>query len=107
MPDIRKDQWFDFFYTGEKVELGCNMPGDGWEYDWYKDSETFITDPTFNISSASFSDTGDYHCKAKRGDFSVDGETLQVRVEGESLVPILVKVTLYIDYRLRVTLFKM
>ncbi|KAG1941942.1 Fc receptor-like protein [Pimephales promelas] len=81
MPDIRKDQWFDFFYTGEKVELGCNMPGDGWEYDWYKDSETFITDPTFNISSASFSDTGDYHCKAKRGDFSVDGETLQVRVE--------------------------
>ncbi|XP_056094332.1 titin-like [Rhinichthys klamathensis goyatoka] len=80
-PDIRKDQWFDFFYTGEKVQLGCNMPGDGWEYDWYKGSKHLIRDPTFTINSASPSNTGDYHCTAKRGDFSVDSETLQVRVE--------------------------
>ncbi|XP_048033620.1 titin-like isoform X6 [Megalobrama amblycephala] len=80
-PEIRKDQWFEFFYTEEKVQLGCNMPGDGWKYDWYKDSENLITDPTFTISSASLSNTGVYHCKAKRGDFSVDSETLQVRVK--------------------------
>ncbi|KAK9953951.1 hypothetical protein ABG768_016063 [Culter alburnus] len=80
-PDIRKHRWFEFFYTGEKVQLGCNMPGDGWKYDWYKDSKTLITDPTFTISSASLSDTGVYHCKAKRGDFSVDSETLRVRVQ--------------------------
>ncbi|KAK7131942.1 hypothetical protein R3I93_018487 [Phoxinus phoxinus] len=80
-PDIRKDQWFEPFYTGEKIQLGCYMPGDGWMYDWYKDSETLITDPTYIIHSTSPSDTGVYHCKAKRGDFSVDSETLQVRVQ--------------------------
>ncbi|XP_051735702.1 contactin-3-like isoform X7 [Ctenopharyngodon idella] len=80
-PDIRKDPWFEFFYIEEEVQLGCNMPADGWKYDWYKDSETLITDPTFTISSASLSNTGVYHCKAKRGDFSVDSETLQVRVK--------------------------
>ncbi|XP_067226567.1 netrin receptor unc-40-like [Chanodichthys erythropterus] len=80
-PDITKHRWFDFFYTGEKVQLGCNMSGDGWKYDWYKGSKPLITDPTFNISSASLSDTGVYHCKAKRGDFSVDSETLRVQVQ--------------------------
>jgi len=60
------------------------MPGDGWKYDWYKGSKHLIRDPTFTINSASPSDTGVYHCTAKRGDFSVDSETLQVRVEGES-----------------------
>ncbi|XDV45552.1 hypothetical protein PO909_013637 [Leuciscus waleckii] len=80
-PHIRKDQWFDLFYTEEKVQLGCNMTGDGWKYDWYKDSKPLITDPTFTISSASLSNTGVYHCKAKRGDFSVDSETLQVQVQ--------------------------
>ncbi|XP_051735695.1 Fc receptor-like protein 5 isoform X1 [Ctenopharyngodon idella] len=80
-PNITKHQWFEPFYTGEKVQLGCNMPGDGWKYDWYKDKKTLITDPTFNISSASLSDTGVYHCKAKRGNFSVDSENLQVQIE--------------------------
>ncbi|KAK7128506.1 hypothetical protein R3I94_016922 [Phoxinus phoxinus] len=80
-PHIRKDQWFDFFYTGEKIQLDCNMAGDGWKYDWYKDSDPLIRDPTYIIHSASPSDTGGYHCKAKRGDFSVDSETLQVRVQ--------------------------
>ncbi|KAK7128507.1 hypothetical protein R3I94_016923 [Phoxinus phoxinus] len=80
-PHIRKDQWFEPFYTGEKVQLDCNMAGDGWKYDWYKDSETLISNPTYIIHSASPSNTGGYHCKAKRGDFSVDSETLQVRVQ--------------------------
>ncbi|CAM4682309.1 unnamed protein product [Leuciscus chuanchicus] len=80
-PDIRKVQWFESFYTEEKIQLGCNMPGDGWKYDWYKDSETLITDPTFTINSASLSNTGVYHCTAKRGDFPVDSETLQVQVQ--------------------------
>ncbi|XDV45556.1 hypothetical protein PO909_013640 [Leuciscus waleckii] len=80
-PDISKDQWFEPFYTGEKIQLGCNMPGDGWKYDWYKDSKPFIRDPMYIIHSASPSDTGVYHCTAKRGNFSVDSETLQVRVE--------------------------
>ncbi|XDV45551.1 hypothetical protein PO909_013636 [Leuciscus waleckii] len=80
-PDISKDQWFEPFYTGEKIQLGCNMPGDGWKYDWYKDSKPLITDPAYNIHSASPSNTGVYHCTAKRGDFPVDSETLQVQVQ--------------------------
>ncbi|XP_067303000.1 hemicentin-1-like isoform X1 [Pseudorasbora parva] len=80
-PDIRKDLWFEPFYTEEKVQIGCNMPGDGWTYDWYKDSKTLTTNLNLIINSASLSDAGDYLCKAKRGDFSVDSETLQVQVQ--------------------------
>ncbi|XDV45560.1 hypothetical protein PO909_013640 [Leuciscus waleckii] len=80
-PHIRKYQWFDFFYTGENIQLGCNMTGDGWKYDWYKDSKPLTSHPNHTINSASLSDTGAYHCKAKRGDFPVDSESLQVRVE--------------------------
>ncbi|XP_048033476.1 low affinity immunoglobulin gamma Fc region receptor III-A-like [Megalobrama amblycephala] len=46
-----------------------------------KTQRTLITDPTFTISSASLSDAGVYQCKAKRGDFSVDSETLRVQVQ--------------------------
>ncbi|ROI42810.1 Basement membrane-specific heparan sulfate proteoglycan core protein, partial [Anabarilius grahami] len=80
-PDITKHWWFEPFYTKEKVQLGCNISGDGWKYDWYKDSEISITNSTFTIHSASLSNTGDYHCKAKRGDFSVDSEILKVQVQ--------------------------
>ncbi|XP_051735704.1 titin isoform X4 [Ctenopharyngodon idella] len=80
-PIITKQKWFEPFYTGEEIQLGCNMSGDGWKYDWFSNSETLITDPTFTISSASPPNTGVYHCKAKRGDFSVDSQTLRVRVQ--------------------------
>ncbi|XP_039545769.1 basement membrane-specific heparan sulfate proteoglycan core protein-like [Pimephales promelas] len=80
-PDIRKDEWFDSFYTGEKIQLGCNMSGDGWQYDWYKGSKHWSRDPTFTINVLSLSDTGDYHCTAKRGDFPVNSESFQVQVE--------------------------
>ncbi|KAL0158776.1 hypothetical protein M9458_046852, partial [Cirrhinus mrigala] len=57
--------------------LNCNMPGDGWEYHWYNDSELQIINPELTINSASLTDAGGYHCKAKRGNFSVDSETVQ------------------------------
>ncbi|XP_050952868.1 titin isoform X3 [Labeo rohita] len=80
-PNITKHKWFKFFYTEEQVQLHCNMPGDGWEYHWHKDSNPLTTNPALTINSTSVSDTGDFHCKAKRGDFSVDSETVQVRVQ--------------------------
>ncbi|KAF4096956.1 hypothetical protein G5714_022925 [Onychostoma macrolepis] len=80
-PEIRKHQWFEPFYTDERVQLHCNMSGVGWEYHWNKDSNPLITNPELTIDSVSVTDTGDYHCKAQRGDFSVDSETLQVRVQ--------------------------
>ncbi|KAK2885871.1 hypothetical protein Q8A67_016708 [Cirrhinus molitorella] len=80
-PTITKDKWFKFFYTEEQVQLYCYMPGEGWEYNWYKDSKLRITNSKLTIDSASLTDTGVYHCKAKRGDFSVDSETLRVQVQ--------------------------
>uniref|UniRef100_A0A8C1Z3V2 Ig-like domain-containing protein n=1 Tax=Cyprinus carpio TaxID=7962 RepID=A0A8C1Z3V2_CYPCA len=90
-PTIKKHEWFELFYTEEKVQLDCNMPEVRWEYRWYKDTSSdhknLITDSEFTIDAVSLTDAGDYHCKAKRGDFSVDSETLRVRVQGEFLCP--------------------
>ncbi|XP_052450282.1 carcinoembryonic antigen-related cell adhesion molecule 5-like isoform X9 [Carassius gibelio] len=80
-PTITKNQWFEPFYSKERVQLNCNMPGVGWEYHWYKGSNRLTTSPEFTIDSVSVTDTGNYQCKAQRGDFSVDSETLQVRVQ--------------------------
>uniref|UniRef100_A0A671NKC4 Zmp:0000001139 n=1 Tax=Sinocyclocheilus anshuiensis TaxID=1608454 RepID=A0A671NKC4_9TELE len=80
-PTITKHEWFELFYTDEKVQLDCNMPGESWEYHWHKDSNPLITNPTHTIDAVSLTDSGNYHCKAQRGDFSVDSETLQVRVQ--------------------------
>ncbi|XP_026099283.1 titin-like [Carassius auratus] len=80
-PTITKHVWFELFYTEDRVQLHCNMPGVGWEYHWYKGSTLRITHPELTIDAVSLSDRGNYHCKAKRGDFSVDSETLQVRVQ--------------------------
>ncbi|XP_052450285.1 carcinoembryonic antigen-related cell adhesion molecule 5-like isoform X11 [Carassius gibelio] len=85
-PTITKNQWFEPFYSKERVQLNCNMPGVGWEYHWYKGSNRLTTSPEFTIDSVSVTDTGDYQCKAQRGDFSVDSETLQVRVQARPAV---------------------
>ncbi|KAL0159098.1 hypothetical protein M9458_047174, partial [Cirrhinus mrigala] len=53
------------------------LSGGGWEYQWYKDSKPLITNPTHTVDSASVTDTGVYHCQAKRGDFAVDSDTVQ------------------------------
>ncbi|KAL1249649.1 hypothetical protein QQF64_020654, partial [Cirrhinus molitorella] len=81
-PDIRKHQWFEPFYTKERVQLDCNMSGEGWEYHWYKDLKIFrITNTTYIIDSVSPTDTGDYHCRAQRGNYSVESETLRMQVK--------------------------
>ncbi|XP_016144896.1 titin-like [Sinocyclocheilus grahami] len=80
-PTITKHEWFELFYTDEKLQLDCNMPGESWEYQWHKDSNPLITSPTHTIDALSLTDSGNYHCKAQRGDFSVDSETLQVQVQ--------------------------
>ncbi|XP_065141241.1 Fc receptor-like protein 5 [Paramisgurnus dabryanus] len=82
-PTIEQEPSFEFSYTGEQVQLTCNMSGAAWKYYWYKDSKP--TKPTANknyiINSASVHDTGDYHCEAKRRDFSIKskGEKVQVK----------------------------
>uniref|UniRef100_A0A8C1X6D7 Zmp:0000001139 n=1 Tax=Cyprinus carpio TaxID=7962 RepID=A0A8C1X6D7_CYPCA len=80
-PTITKREWFELFYTEERVQLHCNMSGVGWKYHWYKGTNLPIINPELTINSVSHGDTGDYHCKAQRGDFSVNSKTLQVRVQ--------------------------
>lgn len=88
-PRLEKHEWFKAFYTGEKIQLDCDMSGVGWEYSWYKVKESKQTEEinknsAFAINLSSVYDTGGYLCKAKRGNYSVDSETLQVRVQSES-----------------------
>ncbi|XP_073669069.1 Fc receptor-like protein 5 isoform X2 [Paramisgurnus dabryanus] len=83
-PDIRQDPSFEFFYTDEQVRLTCNMPGAAWEYHWYKDSETTelsTANKNYIINSASLHDTGEYYCKAKRRDFSINSGKMKVQVK--------------------------
>ncbi len=96
-PTIEKHQWFEPFFTNERVQINCNMPGVGWEYHWNKDSKHRITNPELTIDSVSVNDTGDYHCKAQRGDFSVDSETLQVRVQGESIIYFFIIISVFLN----------
>ncbi|XP_059383283.1 carcinoembryonic antigen-related cell adhesion molecule 5-like isoform X5 [Carassius carassius] len=90
-PTITKHQWFEPFYIKERVQFNCNMPGVGWEYHWYKNEKLQITNPELTIDSVSVTDTGDYRCKAQRGDFSVNSETLQVRVQDITPKPTITK----------------
>ncbi|XP_043080653.1 titin-like isoform X1 [Puntigrus tetrazona] len=80
-PSINKHQWFEPFYTNERVQLHCHMSGNSWEYQWYKNLSALNTNEELTLDSLSVTDTGDYHCKAKRGDFSVDSMTLRVQVQ--------------------------
>ncbi|XP_056305372.1 basement membrane-specific heparan sulfate proteoglycan core protein [Danio aesculapii] len=85
-PQIKKRKWFKPFYTGEKIQISCERIGVFWEYKWYRIKESIETEikgakPTFNINSASLSDTGGYLCKAKRGNLSVESETLQMQIQ--------------------------
>ncbi|XP_065141244.1 high affinity immunoglobulin gamma Fc receptor I-like [Paramisgurnus dabryanus] len=83
-PTIRPDPSFEFFYTDERVQLTCDMPGAAWEYHWYKDSNTTeLSTPNKNyiINSASLHDTGEYHCNAKRRDFSINSENITLQVK--------------------------
>ena len=76
-------------YIGESVSLGCKVDvSSGWEYQWYKD-ETPLSDSSnsYNISSATSSDSGIYKCIAKRGTttaFNTDySDTLTLQISGE------------------------
>nr|XP_055044990.1 B-cell receptor CD22-like isoform X1 [Misgurnus anguillicaudatus] len=86
-PTLRPEPSFEFFYTGEQVQLTCDMPGAAWEYYWYQDSKT-TTPSTANkkyiINSASLHDTGEYHCEAKRRHFTIQSERKKVQVKALS-----------------------
>ncbi|XP_073669070.1 Fc receptor-like protein 5 [Paramisgurnus dabryanus] len=85
-PAIRPNPSFEFFYTGEQVQLTCNMSGAAWEYYWYKDSKQTkpIANKNYIINSTSVHDTGEYHCEAKRGNFFINSGKMKVQVKALS-----------------------
>uniref|UniRef100_W5MUK1 Ig-like domain-containing protein n=1 Tax=Lepisosteus oculatus TaxID=7918 RepID=W5MUK1_LEPOC len=65
-------------YTGDRITLKCDTGGRsvGWKYLWYKDTEGAVllnndssrTDgSSYTISSAALSHSGEYWCRARRG----------------------------------------
>nr|XP_055044985.1 hemicentin-1-like isoform X2 [Misgurnus anguillicaudatus] len=86
-PTIRPEPSFEFFYTGEQVQLTCDMPGAAWKYYWFKDSKTTelsTANKKYIINSSSLHDTGEYHCEAKRRHFTIQSERKKVQVKALS-----------------------
>ncbi|MGH0168774.1 UNVERIFIED_CONTAM: hypothetical protein FKN15_055475 [Acipenser sinensis] len=65
-------------FTGDRVTLSCGVGGDpaGWKYLWYKDRQGTALPQTdsssvewssYTISSAALSHSGEYWCRAGRG----------------------------------------
>ena len=72
-------------YNGEPVSFDCKVDvSTGWEYLSYKDGTPLPnSSSSYNISSATSSDSGTYKCKAKRGTTAFNTEysedrTLQI-----------------------------
>ncbi|XP_061841414.2 cell adhesion molecule CEACAM5-like isoform X2 [Nerophis lumbriciformis] len=60
---------WEHMYPGESVTFQCTIhKSQGWEYEWFRnDMKIQESNITYRIDSLTLSDTGRYHCKAKRG----------------------------------------
>ncbi|XP_040007921.1 B-cell receptor CD22 isoform X3 [Xiphias gladius] len=69
-PTVSRRPNFDKMFPGESVIFTCMVNTSfGWEYLWYHDGNEIQapnTD-TYTIDSIEHSNSGEYHCKAKRG----------------------------------------
>uniref|UniRef100_A0A8C9SMD0 Ig-like domain-containing protein n=1 Tax=Scleropages formosus TaxID=113540 RepID=A0A8C9SMD0_SCLFO len=82
-------------YTGERLTLTCTVDGDstGWKYLWYKDTQGAVLSNTdsdrtdgssYTISSAAPSHSGQYWCRAHRGEFySHYSDSHKVNIQGK------------------------
>ncbi|XP_070825108.1 cell adhesion molecule CEACAM5 [Chaetodon trifascialis] len=69
-PTLSRSSNFDKMFPGESVTFTCTVTvASGWEYLWYHNG-TDIQAPnsnTYTIASIDHPNSGQYHCKAKRG----------------------------------------
>ncbi|KAM6924864.1 hemicentin-1-like [Xenentodon cancila] len=101
-PKLSRDSNLNQMYPGESITFTCVVDvSSGWEYVWYH-SKKEISAPssnTFTIPSLSLSNSGDYHCKAKRGQtpfYTEDSDVLSLQVS-DPPTPILTQLTHWSD----------
>ena len=85
---MTQDPSVEKMYIREPVSFGCKVDiSTGWEYLWYKDGTPLSNSgSSYNISSATSSDSGTYKCMAKRGTtaFNTDySEVHSLQISGE------------------------
>ncbi|XP_034392960.1 titin-like isoform X2 [Cyclopterus lumpus] len=70
-PTLTRRSNYDKMFPGESVTFTCRVDvSSGWVYLWYHKGTVEIqatTDNTYTIASIDHTNSGPYHCKAKRG----------------------------------------
>ncbi|XP_061592055.1 obscurin [Cololabis saira] len=99
-PRLSRDSNFDVMYPGESITFTCMVDvSSGWEYVWYQKKKEISGSNTFRIPSLGPSDSGDYHCKAKRGQnpfYTEDSDVASLQVS-DPPTPILKHLTPWSD----------
>ncbi|KAK5923718.1 hypothetical protein CgunFtcFv8_000663 [Champsocephalus gunnari] len=67
-PTLTRSSTFNMMFPGESVTFTCKVDASsGWSYLWYhNNTEIQTSDPNFRVD-INHSKSGQYHCKAKRG----------------------------------------
>ncbi|KAM8754905.1 hemicentin-1 [Acanthopagrus schlegelii] len=74
-PTLRRSSDYPEMFPKESVTFTCTVDvSSGWEYLWYLNGAEIqaASNDGFTIASINHPDSGEYHCKAKRGSFSTD-----------------------------------
>ncbi|XP_054464456.1 carcinoembryonic antigen-related cell adhesion molecule 5 [Anoplopoma fimbria] len=86
-PTLTRSSNFDQMFPGESVTFTCKVDvSSGWVYLWYSKGTNEIQAPdnnTYTIESVDHSNSGQYHCKAKRGKdpfFTEESDTTALQV---------------------------
>ncbi|XP_068454176.1 hemicentin-2 [Clinocottus analis] len=86
-PTLTRSLTFDKMFPGELITFTCKVDiSSGWEYLWYHNGTDAIqttTTDTYTIASLDHRNSGQYHCKAKRGKhpfFTEESDTTALQV---------------------------
>lgn len=74
-------------FPKESITFNCTVDvSSGWEYLWYFNGAKIppASSDSFTIASIDHPNSGEYHCKAKRGSFNTDdSEKTTLKVSGK------------------------
>ncbi|GLD46134.1 titin-like isoform X2 [Lates japonicus] len=67
-PTLSRQPNYNKMFPGENVTFTCRVDGNGWEFLWYHNENEIPASNTDTYTiKTSLSNSGQYHCKAKRG----------------------------------------